>query len=1352
MEEAIRRCPRCGAPVPEARSECGGCGISIYRLCTCGNTVTVFQDKCPECGCGVLRHTTREYTGLADRFLFTPAAGALAGLSRLLFAPRRSLSGVLRWRPGGRRRPVRWVALGLVLCVAAVALFHFRPWRTSTKVAPSLFAEGRSAYEDGDFGKAARLLTRHVKSNPDRALARFLLGDALWRIGDEAGGMDEIIRANELDPGLSEANVFLGTRAFETGDRVRALKFLRASVVRKPGPAEAWLLIGRILLDDGVVGPGLDALTRVVKSEMTPPPVAGALLLADRLSEQAVLLDRPKDALRAQKLYFRVLAWLKPPTGDVADPAMNAALARAYQGLGKNRQALYCAFRAALTVDSGLKAEMLVIQARAYRRQGDESTSDEVLQDALDADPRPRTYLRCARFLREYDEDVRAHELLSAGLKQFPESVLLVVAWMRFACRAGRFADAVAMGRRLFERPDLPVRFYRTLARALALSGDFGGALAVLKGAAAASPEDPRLAIAVLGARIDVLVAGGGTAAESEELGSAVADWDDVIREMDAWQELEPQHPGVLLSLGKIELHRGRWPLAVEILREAVEANPMDPDAVVNLAYAMRAGSEPAQAATLLWRLFAETRAVPVRARLELGECTFSLRRFDRCGEVLDEILAGNPSHAGARRLRALVYLALDNREAALKELAISAKVGPDDAGLHLLRGFAALLGDDRAAADAEFTSALELVSDPVMRIEARSLVEQCRRELDSPLRAVLSLHRFIAIPGRETTLKIRREVHRARRKELAARRAEFTLDPSSLAAARRLLAVLLEDPDGLDEARRVALAAASAHPDDPVILVLRAEVLTAEGNPMEATKLLEEFQRRAPENGAGRIALENALYRQERYDEAVAHCLETSRLYPEDPRPGVLFAASAQALVARAFQSGNAGQVRGVLTGAIGYRPIMPPGGPSLVYVLMELGSMWGSETDFARLLDSHVEDPVIFRLLGLFQLRRGNSQRAAAFFQRAMELPAGGALDRYLLGAALLLGEEFDAALRVGMTLGAKDGDPERALWLEIRIHALLSSGRGKEALDFVTQARRSLPDDLDLALLEAQVRERLGHGRAAGSALSRVLDRDPSVTDALWSLLRLQLALPGGVNEAASVLSLRYELDPEDVSVNCAFGWLNAHRGRYRASRPYLEKALRGNPRQRDAALLLALAEIRAENPVNGIAPLSAQLKLRPRDSAMLLAIARSARAAGRSREAASACRRALRIDAGLAPAMNLLALSLLDADEGSVECRKLMEKALSIEPSSPIYLDTLGRVLMVQGDWRGASRALSAAQSGFNALRGSLVPGPGVPLSRNPSEIGNPTDVAVLLRMAKESARALSEVRRKLEEGD
>ncbi|MDN3646649.1 tetratricopeptide repeat protein [Pontixanthobacter aestiaquae] len=213
----------------------------------------------------------------------------------------------------------------VIACLAAAT-----PMAGCSELQTDYLAEGREAYESGEFSRARIHLLQYLDGNPDDGAARILLAKVLLEIGDGVGAMrfleqiaDDSELRNEAKSLIPEARLLEGqykmvlelteevsgpfsanmawARAFaQVGlDRVEAaMDTIDAALRQTPKDIRLLLLKGNILLADGKVAQAHSVVRQLSANE---PDNVRVMLLAGR-----VALARGNES-EARKLFSRAV-------------------------------------------------------------------------------------------------------------------------------------------------------------------------------------------------------------------------------------------------------------------------------------------------------------------------------------------------------------------------------------------------------------------------------------------------------------------------------------------------------------------------------------------------------------------------------------------------------------------------------------------------------------------------------------------------------------------------------------------------------------------------------------------------------------------------------------------------------------------------------------------------------------------------------------------------------------------------------------------------------------------------------------------------------------------------------------
>jgi len=306
-----------------------------------------------------------------------------------------------RPRPG-------WIGLALLLAAAAVAAYLLRGEEPSAQL-----RRAEAAWEAGRFADAAAAYGEYLEDRPESVAAHCRRGFSLHRAGLAAAGLEEIVKAVELDGAHVPSRLFLARRAEEANDPAGAL----AHYERAAGSRAASIGRARLLLVLGRTGAALSACRKFLSWRDPDGEFAHVrLALGELLLFRSFLFLRERDREDAMGLFRQVEATLR----ESEDGASLAIRARALLRLHRAREALYDALRPLFPAE-----ETLVLRAGGHDAQGDSEGAERLLAEARRATPGLGTDLRIARFWMERGDAGRLRSSLRAARAERPGDVEL---------------------------------------------------------------------------------------------------------------------------------------------------------------------------------------------------------------------------------------------------------------------------------------------------------------------------------------------------------------------------------------------------------------------------------------------------------------------------------------------------------------------------------------------------------------------------------------------------------------------------------------------------------------------------------------------------------------------------------------------------------------------------------------------------------------------------------------------------------------------------------------------------------------------------------------------------------------
>lgn len=700
-----------------------------------------------------------------------------------------------------RRGATATILLVLSLCTAAGGCSQ-RP--------EDALAEIRRLHEEGRFRESVPPLQALLEEDREQPEPHYLLGQALFRIGQPSSAIWPLRRAAEHPAYAVRAGLLL-TRALLLGrnaddavaavDRVLEVepenlvaRQLRAEALSAGNrPAEALREIDRVLERDpenlDVLGPrlaALIALERIDEAERALEAARRQIDVSERDAPESLrarlcitsglFLFEKGEPERAESRYAECLEAF--PTQPLA--VYEGALF--YDRMGDSERATQI-IRDAYAAFPDEFREMLIRRMRAL---GNADEVERLLVEATRENPSPGTWFSLADHYvdaEDYPAALRAFErALEVALDPDP---MLLFAYADTLIQAGEYMQALHVAR------DLDSAMLRDLiaGRALLARGDAPGALAAFESGLRLWPDNATARLLA-----------GQAAEQIADFERAAVHYRGALRAGRGSTEA-----GALLA--ELYAAQGNRRLALDVARRYVTSRPEDPEAYLLAArVARRAGHS------------------------------------DACREILAR-LARLPGQAAA---------------ALAEEVALEAALRGAEAALALLENAAIDLTDP--------------VNAPALRARLEQLAlagahERAREQIDDALRAHPEVAAFHALRARA----LRAEGAPAEMQRAALERA-LELDPRH-APALVGLAQLAAEADDVARALRLYDRAARAQPADPSAAYAASRLLIARERPEEAQPRLEALLQRHPRHAEAAADLAELLLREER-DLERAHAL----------------------------------------------------------------------------------------------------------------------------------------------------------------------------------------------------------------------------------------------------------------------------------------------------------------------------------------------------------------------------------------------------------------------------------------------------------------------------------------------
>jgi putative PEP-CTERM system TPR-repeat lipoprotein len=722
-------------------------------------------------------------------------------------------------------------------------------------------------------------------------------------------------------------------------------------------------------------------------------------------------------------------------------------------------------FSDTVLADATAQASLKVSLATAYAAEGDRAQTEQAAAAALAAKPDfgPALILQ-ARLLAGRGEHEQARQIIDPLLARDPT---LHEAWHLLGEIILHTRDDTAAAQQAFAQALQVERAY--VPAHLALVGlqlqakDFPAAKAQAGALRAVLPQHPQTLF------VDAQIAFHER---------------DLVRARDAVTDLlkgAPNHAGILLLAGAVEVQGGSLVLAQSYFARALQSDPNSVLARRNLA----------------------------QVHLRLGQPAQAL-------EALQPLLAAKAQNAEAQALAGEAQLQLGQAAAAEASFARAAKLSPDNLRIRTAIALAAIAqGEDRFGfAELEALSSLDresFVDSALVGVRLK------RREFDQALRVAQRMTKNQ--PNSPTALHTLGQVHLARQDGQAARQAfeqALRFDPRFFPATASL-AGLDREENRIDAARARLQAAVQHDPKNAQARLALADLLKRSGAPAaEAQAVLKAAVAALPAHPAARLRLiEDALAAQNARG-ALQLAQEATTAVPNDPE--LLDALGrAQAAVGEPLQAvATFNQVASldVQSGMPHFR---------VAEIHRAMGNQSAAELQFKRALEVQPDLTLAQAPLLDLLLPSGREAEAMALARRLQQrrpLAAAGYLFEGMILTRRQAHEQAAAAYRYGLDRAGEHSE------LALALHkALWSAGRPSEADKLAARWTRDHPDDLAFVYQLALTEIRRQNWAQAEEKLRRVVAEHPDHALALNNLawLLVTRAKPGGVELARRAVDL-------------------------------------------------------------------------------------------------------------------------------------------------------------------------------------------------------------------------------------
>lgn len=534
--------------------------------------------------------------------------------------------------------------------------------------------------------------------------------------------------------------------------------------------------------------------------------------------------------------------------------------------------------------------------------------------------------------------------------------------------------------------------------------------------------------------------------------------------------------------------------------------------------------------------------------------------------------------------------------------------------------------------------------------------------------------------------------------------------------SARKLLASIYVETKDYARARSLLEAMQKAAPDDPQVLYLLGSIHLAQRRHLQATELLEKAAARSGsaemnralafsqlEAGQGELGLASMekafaanpadsqtgtslamLYMRRGQVQKAIQVAET--LVKRDPGNLTVLNFLGTVRGASGDKSGARSAYEQVLAKDREFRPA------ALNLARLDVGE--GRHEEARRRLNAmlakrHNDAEALFEL-GMLERRAGRPAEAIRHLQKAHEVQRRDIRPGMALIEAYLGQRQHDQAQSAAIDLSSKYPD-HLAVQLALG-RTYLIAGNPANARSVFKNATRLAEFDPVMQVEIARLQLAADNPDGARYNVEKALQGRPDDPAALALLVEIETRNGNAAkaDEALKTLSAR---QPNRVETSLARANLAMARHQYPAAIAAYRQAL-AREESSENALNIARAHLAAGEPGKAATFLESWVKSHPKDLVALRALAEMQFRSGQLNAARQSYARALQAEPDDATTLNNYANLLLQLKDPAAQGQA--EKALKLDPGNPAFADTLGWILVQQGQVEAGLRHLREAR--------------------------------------------------------
>ena len=721
------------------------------------------------------------------------------------------------------------------------------------------------------------------------------------------------------------------------------------------------------------------------------------------------------------------------------------------------------------------------------------------------------------------------------------------------------------------------------------------------------------------------------------------------------------------------------------------------------------------------------------------GDALLGLRRGDEAKTAYERALAAKPGHPGALTGMARHALTQGDIEGANRFVAQAGTANPSDPVVWMFTGGLQRAQGKNLEAITSYQKALKLKPDMYMALVEKAQIEIQERKFDTA-KADLAAARKIApsaLPvlyadavlqfaqanypaAKELNQKLLKVAPEHLPSVLMAGSIELATGSPQLAEqhlrkylaaipdnahARKLLATVLIQQGQISEASAIIDPMLAENKDDVQLLAIAGEAAMQTRDFDKAEAYFEQASKLQPKTAALRTSLAMSKLAQGDSARAISELEMSTALDNTSPKAGVLLVLTEmrmkrydKALAAvKALETSQPKEpmvqnlkggvylnmkdnanARASFEKALALKPTYYPAAANLAQLAMAEGKPEQAKQLMLKFLENDKKNVQAMNALAELALRAGKPAEVTQWLEKSSsENPEA-------IGPARSLGLHY---LRTGetqkaLTLARKYqvANPTSPELMDLMGQAQLANKDMNGALDSYSKLAAALPKSPQARMRLASIRMAMNNPAGAADELKKALAIQPNYVDA--QVAQAELAMNGG--DAARAVAIAREIQsqrPKEPVGYALEGRLQAQQGKHAAAVAPLERAFALGANTFNM-IALHRAKSRAGKAAEADAQLAQWRKAQPQDSALQLYVADTLLAKKQYKQAIAELEAVTRAAPKNALAMNNLAWAY--QQDKDARALKTADQAHALAPDNPAVMDTLGWILVEQGN--------------------------------------------------------------------